>query len=147
MDKKRLFYEDVKIGDSIPSLIKRPTTRQLVKWAGVSGDYYEIHYDKNIAEKAGLSGVIVHGKLVVSFLGQMITDWMGEDGTLRQLSCSYRGILYPDEDIICKGKVTSKYIKDGKNFIECEIWAERSDNKRVIEGKAIVVIPARGSIA
>lgn len=143
MGKGKLFYEDVKISDNIPTLIKHPTTRQLVKWAGVSGDYYEIHYDKDVAQKSGLPGVIVHGKLAVSFLAQMITDWIGDDGNLKLISCSYRGALYPSEDAICMGKIANKYVEDKKHYVECEIWVENNRNQSVIRGKAIVVLPSK----
>jgi len=46
----QVFYEDVSEGMEIPSLLKHPTTRQLVMWAGGSGDLYEIHYDKDFAK-------------------------------------------------------------------------------------------------
>ncbi len=48
---KQVFYEDVEVGMEIPPLVKTPSTRQLVMWAGASGDYYEIHYDKDFALK------------------------------------------------------------------------------------------------
>ena len=86
-----VFYEDIEVGSEIPALVKCPTTMQLVKFAGASGDYYPIHYDKDFAQANGLPGVIVHGWLTLSFLGQMITDWMGESGTLVKLGGSYRG--------------------------------------------------------
>ena len=53
-----------------------PTTMQLVKYAGASGDYYQIHYDKDFALASGLPGVIVQGWLALAFLGQLVTDWM-----------------------------------------------------------------------
>lgn len=63
----QLYWDDVKVGVEIPRLIKHPTTRQLVKWAGASGDYYEVHYDKDFAQDKGLQGVIVHGRLKAAF--------------------------------------------------------------------------------
>ena len=63
MSKQPLYYDDVQVGDALPPLVKNPTTRQLVQYAGASGDYYEIHYDHHFAVQAGLKdGVIVHGK-------------------------------------------------------------------------------------
>jgi len=70
----QLYYEDIVVGSEITPLLKQPTTRQLVMWAGASGDYYAIHYDKDFALSKGLPGVIVHGQLVGCFLGQLITD-------------------------------------------------------------------------
>ncbi len=40
---EQIFWEDVTEGSEIPSQTKQPTTRQLVQYAGASGDYYEIH--------------------------------------------------------------------------------------------------------
>ena len=140
---KQVSYEDVIVGSEIPTLVKEPTTRQLVMWAGASGDYYPIHYDKDFAQSKGLTGVIVHGQLVASFLGQLITDWIGEQGSLRKLTCNYRGMNFPGEAIICQGKVSKKYIENGEHFIECNIWAENVKGEKTVTGKATVIIPAR----
>lgn len=138
---KQPHYGDIEEGSEITTLVKQPTTRSLVKWAGATGDYFEIHYDKDFAHSMGLPGVIVHGGEILSFLGQMITDWMGEQGTLKKLGCSYRGMFFPGEDVICKGKITKKYVKDGNNYLECEIWAENPRGERLAPGTAIVTLP------
>jgi len=140
---EQVYYEDVMEGSEIPPLVKQPTTRQLVMWAGASGDYYPIHYDKDFAQSKGLPGVIVHGQLVASFLGQLVTDWMGEQGTLRKLTCNYRGMNFPGEAITCQGRVSKKYIEDGEPCIECNIWAENTKGEKTVTGKAIVTVPAR----
>ena len=111
---KQLYYEDVVDGSEITPLVKQPTTTQLVMWAGASGDYNPIHYDKDFAQSRGLPGVIVQGQLAGSFLGQLVTDWMGGQGMLRNLNCSYKGMNYPGETIICKGRVSKKYVKINK---------------------------------
>lgn len=140
---KPVFYEDIEVGGELPTLVKHPTTMQLVKWAGASGDYYPIHYDKDFAQANGLPGVIVHGWLTGSFLGQLITDWMGERGTLVKLGCSYRAMHFPCENITCNGKVTRKYIQDGKHYVGCEIWAENPKGERTTPGSATVILPSR----
>lgn len=141
---KQLFYEDVEVGTEIPALVKHPTTRQLVMWAGASGDYYEIHYDKDFAQNSGLPGVIVHGWLTFSFLGQLVTDWIGEQGTLKKIGCNYRGMHFPGEDLICKGKVVKKYVQNNEHHVECEIWVENSKGERTTPGTAIFSLPSTG---
>jgi len=143
MSKQR-YYQDVSLGDEVTPLAKQPTTRQLVMWAGAVGDYQPIHYDKDFARSRGLSGVIVHGQLVGAFLGQLVTDWIGEKGTLRKLSCSYKGMNYPGEVITFKGKVTKKYVEDGQHFVDCRLWAENARGEKTASGMAIVVLPSRG---
>jgi acyl dehydratase len=139
---RQMFYEDVNENHEIPVLIKHPTTQQLVKWAGASGDYYEIHYDKDYALANGLPGVIVHGWLVLSFLAQMVTDWMGTNGELVKLGCEYRSMLVPGEDVICKGKVTGKYVRNGKNYIEAEIWAGNFTEVAAVYGSVTITLPS-----
>ena len=138
-----VFYEDIEVDSEIPALVKCPTTMQLVKYAGASDDYYQIHYDKDFAQANGLPGVIVHGWLTLSFLGQMLTDWMGEGGTLVKLSGSYRGMNLVGEDIFCHGKVTRKYVEDNQHCVRVEVWAENPQGERTVSGSAVVRLPSR----
>jgi len=140
----QLYYEDVSVGNEVTPLVKQPTTRQLVMWAGAVGDYMPIHYDKDFAQSRGLSGVIVHGQLVGAFLGQLMTDWIGERGTLRKLSCSYKGMNYPGETLTVRGKVIKKYVQDGQHYVECSLWAEDAKGEKTASGMAIVILPSRG---
>ena len=141
---EQLYFEDIAVDSEIAPLTKQPTTRQLVMWAGASGDYNPIHYDKDFAQSRGLPGVVVQGQLVANFLGQLVTDWMGEQGVLKKLSCSYKGMNYPGEPVICKGKVTKKYVTDGEHYVECSLWAENAKGEKTVTGSTIVIMPARG---
>ncbi len=125
-------------------MIKQPDTRQLVMWAGASGDYNPIHYDKDFAQSRGLPGVIVHGQLVCSFLGQLITDWIGEQGSLKKLNCNYRGMNIPGQPITLKGKVTKKYLEGEDPRVECKVWAENPKGEKTVTGTATVAIPSKG---
>jgi hydroxyacyl-ACP dehydratase HTD2-like protein with hotdog domain len=138
-----VYYEDIQEGFELPALVRYPTTMQLVKYASASGDYYQIHYDKDFALASGLSGVIVHGWLALAFLGRMITDWLGDDGTLVKLNGSYRGINKVHEDIICNGKVTKKYTEDNKNLVRIEIWVENPAGEKTVTGFAVVDLPSK----
>jgi acyl dehydratase len=139
----QVYYEDISEGSELPALVKYTTTMQLVKYAGASGDYYQIHYDKDFAVASGLPGVIVHGWLALAFLGQMLTGWLGEEGKLVKLSGSYRGINKVNEDIFCYGKVTRKYVEEGKNYARVEIRAENPQGDKTVTGTALVTLPSR----
>ena len=139
----QLFYEDVAVGQEVTSLVKHPTTQQLVMYAGASGDYYQIHYDKDFAIQNNLPGVIIHGALKNAWLGQLMTDWIGEDGTLKKLSCQYRGMDVPDDTITCKGTVTSMRVEDGQRLVECDIWLENGKGEKTTLGAATVALPSR----
>lgn len=141
---KTLYFEDVEVGSEIRPLIKHPTPMQLVMWAGASGDYNPIHYNKETAVKQGLPDIIVHGRLKSAFLCQMLTDWIGEEGFLKKIACQHRGMDIPDNDLTCKGRVTKKYVQEGKHYIECEIWTENSQGQKTAPGSALLMLPSRG---
>ena len=142
----KLYSEDVTAGSEITALVKQPTTTQLVIWAGASGDYNPIHYDKDFALSRGLPGVVVHGQLAGCFLGQMLTDWIGEGGRLKTLSLTYRGMNFPGETLTCRGTVTKKYVEDSQNFIALNIWVENPRGEKTVSGTAVVTLPARADV-
>jgi hydroxyacyl-ACP dehydratase HTD2-like protein with hotdog domain len=123
-------------GQELPELVKHPTTRQLVQYAGAQGDFYEIHYDQAFARGVGLPGVILHGLLKAGFLAQLVTDWLGDRGTLKSFEVSYRGIDVPGRPYRCRGRVTSV---EGDQ-VELEVWGEDSDGNRTTVGKASAVM-------
>lgn len=139
----QVYFEDVKAGDEIPQLKKNCSTQQLVQWAAGSGDFYQIHYDKDFAQSTGLKGLIVHGALKNAFLGQLLHDWIGEGGQIRRFGCSYRGMDEPSQDILCRGVVTSTRSEGSNNLVELDIWTEKPDGKKTSPGKAIVALPTR----
>ena len=141
---KQLFWEDIEEGTEITTLEKQPTTQQLVRWAGASGDFYQIHYDKDFALGNALPGVIVHGALKSAWLGQLLGDWVGEDGVVKKYGCSYRGMDVPGDTLACKGKVTKKYVEGDDHLVECEIWLENSKGEKTTPGTAVVVLPSKG---
>ena len=139
----QVYFEDVEEGTELPTLRKDPTTQQLVKYAGASGDYYQIHYDQNFAKDNGLPDVILHGALKGSWLGQVMTDWIGEGGTLKKLVTQYRGMDVPGSPIFGKGSVKRKYTENGENLVECEIWLENHEGQKTTPGSAIAGLPSR----
>jgi len=123
-----------KAGEEISEIVKHPTTRQLVQYAGAQGDFYEIHYDQDYARSVALPGVILHGLLKAGFLGQLITDWLGDDGTLETFEVSYRGIDIPGKPYRCRGMV--KKVEGDR--VELEVWGEDPEGKRTTVGSATV---------
>ena len=135
---KNLHFEDIKEGMEIPAIKKNPTTQQLVKYAGASGDFYQIHYDMEYAKNNGLPGVILHGALKNAFLGQLITDWIGTSGKLKMLEVQYKGMDLPGTPVYAKG-IVSKIIDE--NNIDCDLWLETENGDKTTIGKATIQLP------
>src|SRR3970040_2383002 len=152
---EQVYWDDIKEGNEIPRLLKNCSTQQLVMWAAASGDFYQIHYDQVFAKGTGLQDVIVHGALKNAFLGQLVHDWAGDAGRVRRFACSYRGMDYTSQDVVCRGVVTKKYEDGGDHVVELEIWTETgpaaddgrpksAEGVQTSPGSAVVVLPSRG---
>jgi len=137
----QLTYDDVEVGDILPTLLQPLTTRRLVYWASVSRDFSEMHYDKDFAQSLGLKGVLAHGAFLSSFLGQVLTDFAGPKGVLRRFRSRYRRPQYPGDDAICKGRVAKKYIKGNEHYVELDVWIENPRGELCVPGLAILVLP------
>jgi len=139
----QVYWDDVQEGTELPAVVKNPTTQQLVKYAGASGDYYQIHYDQGFAKNNDLDDVILHGALKNAFLGHLVTKWMGPDGDLKRLACQYRGMDIPGTPVTAKGVVTKKYQEQGANLVDCDIWLENEKGEKTTPGSATVALPTR----
>jgi acyl dehydratase len=140
----RVYFDDVKVGDELPPLVKGPIQQiQLTRYAGASGDFNPIHQDDEFARAAGMGGVFAHGMLSMGFVGQAVTDWAGA-GAVRKLGVRFIGIVRLKDTITCRGRVLGKSSKDDVHLVELELWAENQKAEKVVTGKATVALPTRG---
>jgi acyl dehydratase len=140
---KQLYYDDVEEGMEIPSLDKGAVSlTTVVKFAAATGDFAPVHHDIEFARSTGLPTVILHGQMKVAYLCQLLTDWIGEQGTLKKLDLRIRRADHPGETLKAQGRVTNKYTRNGENYVECEVWVENS-REQSVAGTALVMLPSR----
>ena len=58
------------------------TRDSLVRYAGASGDFNQIHYRDDVAAAVGLPGVLAHGMLTMGAAVQVAVDWAGNAGAV-----------------------------------------------------------------
>lgn len=83
------------------------THTQLVRYAGASGDFNQIHTVVPYGEAAGLGGVIAHGMLVMGFVGQAIGQWF-DAKDLRKFTARFKAMTRPGEKITVQGRVVDE---------------------------------------
>ena len=107
------------IGYQFDSLQKEEITHtQLVRYAGASGDFNQIHTVVPFAEKAGLGGVIAHGMMIMGFIGQAIGNWFPVKD-LTKFSVRFKSMTKPGEKIVVKGNIVDETV----DFWICEASA------------------------
>jgi acyl dehydratase len=137
------YFNDVNDGQEIPKVTLMCTSQQLVYWAAGSGDYYQIHYDKDFAQSTGLPERITHGALKHALLGRLLHEWAGDEGRVKRVACSYRGMDMIDKDVVARGVVKAKRQDNGENLVDLEVWTEDPEGNKTTPGEATVALPAR----
>ncbi len=139
---EQVHFEDVRQGMELPELSLCPTTRQLVQYAGASGDLNEVHYDLKRAQAEGLPDVVVQGALKTALLARLLGSWIGERGSLKRMSVQYRGLDFPGGVILCKGRVARVLSGSSENLVECDVSTESQYGQTTTVGSALVSLPS-----
>ncbi|MCC1482283.1 MaoC family dehydratase [Roseibaca sp. Y0-43] len=59
----KYFYDDLRVGDSFATSRITVTEAHIVAFAGMSGDFFDVHMDDEFARAQGFPGRIAHGLL------------------------------------------------------------------------------------
>lgn len=131
----KIDFDKISEGDQLPILKKEPVTQlQLIKYAGASGDFNQIHTVPQYAKEAGLDGTITHGMLMMGMIGQMISNWAGVKA-VKNYSVSFKAISKPGDVLTAKGEVKRKYENEEGKFIDCKVHIEDQNGEVKVAGK------------
>lgn len=171
-----LYFEDVTVGDEMPTIVRGPLrTSDLIVWhvgwgmqltppgafreswkirKKVPGFYtpnelnvpdtvQRLHWEKSWANELGIPVPYDYGGLRETFLTNIITNWMGDNGWLWKMSCQHRKFVYLGDTYWMKGKVVDKKQEAGRNEVHLEVWVENQWGTVVTPGNAVVLLPTR----
>jgi len=139
----KVYFEDVQVGDEIPKLVTAPVTHlQLVRYAGASGDFNPLHTDPKIGEMIGTGGIIAHGMLIMGFVGQMLSDYIGPQA-LKKFGVRFKGMTHLDDEITCTGTITEKYEENGEGRIAGKVQAADQNGDVKVAGTFVAALPRR----
>lgn len=129
-------------GERLPDLVVTPTSRQLVRYAAASGDFYEAHYDLEFARAQGLPGVILHGLFKMALMGRAVTAWAGPDCFLRELTASYRGLDLVNEPFTVRSEIVEVTAEGDLQVVRLEVSGVSAGGACSTVGTALVDFPA-----
>lgn len=133
MDK--LDFDTIEPGFELPTLTKEPITQlQLIRYAGASGDFNQIHTVPEFAKEAGLDGTIAHGMLIMGIMGQMVTNFAGVKAVTKY-GANFKNMTKPGDVLTAKGVVKKKYENESGKFIDCKVFIEDEKGEVKVDGK------------
>jgi hydroxyacyl-ACP dehydratase HTD2-like protein with hotdog domain len=146
MTGQQMFYDDVGVGEEIPTLAATVDETQLFFYSAATYNGHRIHYDKEWARTVeGYDDVLVQGPLQAALLARAIGDWIGGRGRLVSFAVQNRAIAYPGQQLTFGGTVTGKRLTgDRAGLVDLDI-AGRRDDTVLMPGTATVELPRRGS--
>ena len=142
MSEQKLFFEDVKEGDSAPEFSHELGRTDLVMYAGASGDFNPMHTDEVAAQAAGLPSVFGHGMFTMGLLGKAITDFVGV-GNLKLYKVRFTKQTWPGEKLTTKVTVAKKYEEHGEHRVDLECSVVNGEGEPKVAGTAVVALPSR----
>ena len=124
-------------GDQIEELRVSPDKYLPHRYAGASGDFNSIHIDPEFARQVGLPSNILHGLYSMAVVARAATAAAGGDpAALRRLSVQFRGMGFPEKEIVVRGSV--REVADGGAVVELE--AEQDGKRIVRNGEAELAV-------
>lgn len=142
---KKLYFDDVQVGDELPTLVKAPVTlAQLVRYAGASGDFNPLHTDPQVGETIGTGGIIAHGMLIMGLVGQLLSDYVGPEA-LRHFNTRFKGMTQIGDVITCTGVITKKYEEDGEGRVAGKVQAVDQEGDVKVTGTFIAALARRSN--
>ncbi len=128
------------VGDRLPGRTVHVDRAALVRYAGASGDLNPIHWDEQTATSVGLPDVIAHGMWTMGAAVQVVVDWVGDAGRVRDYSVRFSApVPVPHEggaDLEI-GALVKSVVDEGRG-VTIELTVTCAGNKVLTRALAVV---------
>jgi acyl dehydratase len=126
-------------GDALPQWSVESVPLEKMKiLAAILRDPNPVHWDREaVAAKGYGNKVINQGPINLCYVTNMLEAWAGV-GSLRRLVARFTANVVEGDRVTAGGTVTVVRNKDGRTFVDCDVWLERHGVGRAVEGSATV---------
>ena len=105
---------------------------------------YGVHYLKSAAKAVGVPFCYDAGAERQSWLINLLTNWMGDNGWIKSNYAEYRRFVYLSDAVWLTGKVVKKYRDENDEpCVDIETSAVNQREENTMPGKATVILPSR----
>ncbi len=104
-----------------------------------------VHWEDEFAQMVGTPAAYDYGPERCSWLIHHMTNWMGDDGTLRRSSCKIRRHNPVGDMLVITGTVKRKFTEDGRHLVEIEQVAHNQHDELSVIGSGVVELPSRAA--
>ena len=142
---RNVYFEDVNVGDDIPSFTRQTDFMHWNRYAAVNDEFVYIHMDDEAGKAAANEqGAFGMGNLRYAYLLNMLREWAGDEADIRELGVQFRAINQKNDVLTCVGTVTEKTVEDGQCLVRLDTNVINQDGVATCPGHAVVALPSRG---
>jgi acyl dehydratase len=102
------------------------------------------HYQQHVARAVGMPGVYDNGWMRASWMSQVITDWAGDQGSLKSMEAKLIRPNLMNDTLWIRGEVTGKRVSDagGGHLVDIQITGINQLDETTSVGSATVALPS-----
>ncbi len=133
--------ETVTVGTELPPFVRTTDFHNWNRYAAVNDEFVPIHMDDAAGPAQGFPGAFGRGNLMWSYLHNLVRDWIGDDGRIVAMGCSFRSPNLRGMTVEARGTVTAVRDEDGARLVDLELTVVDHDNADT------VLVPATATVA
>ncbi|MGE8941890.1 MaoC family dehydratase [Leptospira interrogans] len=139
--RKTYFFEDLEVGMEA-SYQRLVTEQDIIKFAEATGDKNPVHLDAEYAAKTMFKERIAHGMLTASYISAVFGTEMPGPGVIYiSQTLNFRAPVKIGQTVTAKVRVVELFPAKRRARFECV--CSDDDGKVVLEGEAMLMVPAR----
>ena len=131
----------VTVGTELPAFVRTTGFHNWNRYAAVNDEFVPIHMDDDAGRAQGFPGAFGMGNLMWSYLHNLVRDWMGDDGRLVSMSCSFRSPNLRGMTVEARGTVTAVRDEGGERLVDLDLAVVDRD------APDTVLVPATATVA
>jgi acyl dehydratase len=131
----------VTVGAELPAFVRTTGFHNWNRYAAVNDEFVPIHMDDEAGRAQGFPGAFGMGNLMWSYLHNLVRDWMGDDGRIVAMSCSFRAPNNRGMTVEARGTVTAVREEGGETLVDLDLAVVDHD------APDTVLVPATATVA
>jgi acyl dehydratase len=141
-----LVWDDVHVGDELPTFVIDMTATRVVAGAIASRDFMPVHHDRAYANSQGAPEIFMNILSDTGYCSRFLTDWAGPNAMIKKLAIRLGVPAFAGSTLTYTGRVTATSNDHDDGIVEVELRAV-NDLGDHVTGTAVLSLPLRGAPA
>jgi acyl dehydratase len=131
---------EIEAGASLPSFERVSDFAHWNRYAAVNDEFVPMHMDPEAGRAAGQRDAFGMGNLRISYLHNLMRDWLGDEGDIVAFACQFRGFSFKGDVLTARASVVSREERDGAQMLHLALGVDNQDGLDTTPAEASVLL-------